>query len=156
MSLALSSVFVQSASPILVWSISKGANLMNRSALLLIGLVIASVSAPSLARESHHRSYHGGHERGRYVHVPTHHNHYRSHRRHHGAEYLVGGMILGALLNEVSDNSRARRQDVVVVEQPRSAAVPEFLLDAQGQCYAVERYSDRRVLTAVPRSACSY
>jgi hypothetical protein len=100
-------------------------------------------------------------ERGRYGHGHQRHHHHHSHHSHghghnHGA-YLVGGMVLGAVVNELSRPRAAYAKETVYVthtdyDQPR--VVREFRLDSDGRCYEVDNRGDRRVLLEVPRSAC--
>lgn len=120
----------------------------------------------------HHRS--GGHAPAHRHHRPERHHHHHvkpvrhvhhvssHHHRTPKAEYLVGGVMLGVLLNELaSDRSEVRTTTTtsyVVSDTPRrtytTSNVREYLLDRDGRCYAVDYRGDTKVLTSVDSIHC--
>lgn len=123
---------------------------MKSLVLALSAVLITSISTTTWAGErGYHRDHHNHHRR--------HHHEYRpSHRHNHGA-YLAGGLVLGAVINELSRPREVYVKETVYVprtqyDNPQS--VRELRLDGDGRCYEVEYRGDRRVLFEVPRSAC--
>lgn len=148
-----------------------------------LAAVLALTSSVSFAGDRHHhdsRDYHrgGSHwsshqsERRYYDsrnrHYDSHHSHYRSYKHRHNnlAEVVVGGLVLGAVINELAkDNSAgnytrytyppASTSTTTTTRVYRSeVASEEFLLDRDGRCFAIEYSGDRKILTEVPTSSC--
>ena len=133
-------------------------------------LVLLCVSAsPALAGGNEHRVSSSWHVSERHDHRPHRHapRHYPAPRRyyperryyHHSnnAEYLFGGIVLGAALNDAFSSNRTTvvKETVIVGGTPtRTSSLPEYLRDSDGRCYYVQRMEDRRVLTEVDDFAC--
>lgn len=127
---------------------------MKSLVLALSTVLITSISTTTWAGE---RGYHR-HDHHRQPHRQRHHHHeYRSSHKHNHGVYLAGGLVLGAVINELSRPREVYVKETVHVPRthynnPRS--VREFRLDGDGRCYEVENRGDHRVLFEVSRSAC--
>ncbi len=105
-----------------------------------------------------HRVHHHHPKRHRH-HRPVHHRAHVYHHNSHKGEYLVGGIMLGALLNELASERRQVTTTTSYVVSNTPARAPghnpsEFLLDRDGRCYVVEYRGETRVLTAVDTINC--
>jgi hypothetical protein len=125
---------------------------MKSMVLALGAILITSVSTTTWAGErGHHR-----HDQHRHYRQHHHHAYRPSHKHNHGA-YLAGGLVLGAVINELSRPRDAYVKETVYVTRAHyenPSAMRELRLDGDGRCYEVENRGDRRLLLEVPRSAC--
>lgn len=135
-------------------------------ALALGAVVLTSISTATWAGERghhgrhHYHGHHGGHGHhykghGHRHHSSHGHHHYSSSHGHNGA-YLIGGMVLGAAISELSRPRETYTKETVYVTrteyvQPRTR---EYRLEGDGRCYEVDNRGDRVVLLEVSRSAC--
>lgn len=119
---------------------------------------------------AHYRHWRGHRDRDyrRYSHRRHRHDH---HLRGDAAAYLVGGVVLGALVNELAGDHRDDSTQTVIYRRdygPRTAVVERsttvtttrrpamktFLRDRDGRCYEVSYRLDRKVLTEVAAQRC--
>lgn len=88
--------------------------------------------------------------------APVVHHHHYSRRSSRNAEYLVGGVMLGVLLNELSSGHRQTTTTTTYVDTraPVAYRTEEYLLSADGLCYSVSYQGATKVLTQVPTYEC--
>lgn len=157
---------------------------MKTLALVLSVAAIVAVALPVNAsdryRSDGYRSHHNhkAPTHRHYQHPPAVHRHHRAVHRHHyrrpapvvnhyhyprsssrNAEYLVGGVMLGVLLNELSSGHRQTTTTTtttyVDTRTPTLYGAEEYLL-RDGLCYSVSYQGATRVLTQVPTYECRY
>lgn len=100
-------------------------------------------------RSKHRSSHHGKHR-------SSHHGKHHSKHHNHGG-YLLGGLLLGAAINEWATPSTTVVKETVYVDRgsyPVQQQTQDFIKDEQGRCYSVEYKQNGRVLTEVPREVC--
>lgn len=121
------------------------------SALLISSLLSTNTWAGERGRHWHGHGHHPQH------HSRHHHHHHHYGRGHDKGAYLIGGLVLGAVVSELARPRDSYVKETVYVtrtdyERPQIAR--EYRLDRDGRCYQVDDRGDRRVLLEVPRSAC--
>ena len=118
--------------------------------LMSVWACLMLVAAATLANATpDHRKHGNKHRHGHHHHLSKQ-NHHRVHRHHHHnnhyqAGFFLGGLFIGALLN---DNNR------VYVQHRRNYAGPVYYRDQFGDCFEVRQRGHREIYIEAPQRFC--